>query len=319
MRTTEIEVTTTEPDLVTVLDNKYVLLGKTAFVFTLDDNFITALKGDYADKIEGIYILPIKFSNDIATFRKCLDEMFEYIIFDNQKCVDNVMIVAGEEDFYKEAVESIEKNSTLITRTNEMFPVVDTCAFNRQLPNLTMNWRQRLHWSYWITITHEIVREEEEINSTAPQTDPEYKDTGDYFEPYSDEEQEEGSEGDESSEESDKPKFTEVYYECEGVTYDPEDELNFLDKTMVGQMDSSGSDSSSSGSESSGGAVKYKRVKSVDTTTFNMKQMFGKSNGDVGAGLTNSNSVIVIKYYTRPDDPRLDYSFTTEEESPSDH
>ena len=86
---------------------------------------------------------------------------------------------------------------------------------------------------------------------------------------------------------------------------------------MVGKMSSSSSSSSSGSSSggSSGGSIKYKRVKSVDVTTFNMKQMFGKSNGSIGAGLTNKNSVIVVKHYTRPDDPRLDYSSTTEEET----
>ena len=304
MRTTDIEIITTDPDIVTVIKSKYILFSDTAFVFTVDDDFLNDFKTDLADKLNGIYILPIKFANKPDKFKEILTKIFDYIIYDNQKCVDNVMIVVNEGEFYDKAIESINEKSTIITKTNSPFPDTENCIFNRPLTDLSMVWRQKKYWSYWITVEHSVVREVEKISSISPQSDPMYKDTGDYFEPVVTVTTTSES-GSSSSSTIESPSFTKVYYECEGVEYDPEDELNFLDKTMVGRFNQSSSSSSSSGSSSSSEVTAYNRVKMVDVTTFNMKQSFSKPNGSVTGGVTNKESKLVVKYYSRPDDPRL--------------
>ena len=176
----KVSISVSNPTLCKIINDKCVKIGSTLFVFQLDSDIVTEIL--VAEDIDSVEILDVMTHLSSDAFFDNLSSLIKYIIYTNQKIVDNLFIVTNNDKFYDAAKNCILLCARKITKTNELFPTVDSCLFKQDITSISGSFSSSMNQSYFMTIakSHKEITEKLPVNVDPYKTEP-YRSSDDYF------------------------------------------------------------------------------------------------------------------------------------------
>lgn len=106
----------------------YFQLHRTLFLVDMSESMVDDLikelnKADSFPDVEHLSVHLFNIYREKEDWKKGLDKLIEYLIFDNQRFVENHMnILAPDEEFYNIALDCVKRGQRQITKTGMIFP-----------------------------------------------------------------------------------------------------------------------------------------------------------------------------------------------------
>jgi hypothetical protein len=297
------EMSSSRLDLAKPINNRMILMEDALMMFFLEEEDVEYFK-EHADDFNGIQLNPIAVGvRDLDVFRKNLEEVVKYVIFDNQRCVDSVTMTSENPQIYAIMKDVCEKNRTYISDRYIYWPEVKNVVFNNSLLDVDGTLSEDEYRSWFLTISRSITEVKELL---AVDTIGGGGSSGGMGGDSSAAGPSAGGGSDSGGQDIPVPEEPiDIHYP--DLPEEPEDGY-FRWEEMPKEEDGGdgGGDEGGEGGEDTSVtyllyAVAYKYV-----YTINMKGMFSRMMGKLSAAITTGNAAATITWWANPEDPGVE-------------
>ena len=147
----KLYITSTNTDKVKVFDDHFFTVGDALFAYQFSDKVLDYIKGK--NGVKGIHIIPLMdrsidpYSDQFETL---LVDLIKYIIFFDQTCVDNMIIITTDPEYLRISKEAIANNSRMISSTCKRFPIEEDALFAQDLSGFNSVLSASSNESWWV-------------------------------------------------------------------------------------------------------------------------------------------------------------------------
>ena len=122
----KFNTTTTNPDIIKIINDKSLLLKDTLISFSVDEDIINILKGELKNDINGIIAIHMCPELGLSNYEKNLGDLIDYIIFYQQNKIvnDRFNVINLYKEFNNITGNIIKKHQRKISSTKNIFPSI---------------------------------------------------------------------------------------------------------------------------------------------------------------------------------------------------
>ena len=298
----QFNVSTTNKNIMQVVNNKFLMLKDNIFAFTLDNDIEELLKGELKDKINGITIFHLSPELGVSNYEQTLGSLIDYIIYYQQnKIINNrFCIINFYNEFHNITGDIINQHQKRISITKEKFPVntsTDKCYFKMSsLDDYNFTFSTSRFQSYFaeFDVSYEYEKNPIDININ-PFTDSNYDTNEIYYSLISDYSKYKIRLDEENNPLPVSGKIRTEYTPSKVRLYTDNDAI--VDRTneykdiVPGTIITNGNY-----------RLQFQEEWIIEKITINLRGMYASVMGSVVNSIVNSNDKIVIERKVRPDE-----------------
>ena len=160
------------------IDGEIMLLGKTVMALNFNDDFMEKFKSmEFADDAgqSAVIVCQILPADVIENFKENLTELIKYIIFDDQRYVHKLNVIAEDDGIFADATAAVQENKTMISSTQTEFPIERNTLFHNRLEDFSGSIMINENEYYWFEIEYQLIPDNLEkaefVTSQNPETE----------------------------------------------------------------------------------------------------------------------------------------------------
>jgi hypothetical protein len=146
-----LHLESSDTENVKIVNNHAFTLNGALFAFQLSDKVKNLITGNSG--INAIHIIPLldmSIDEHSNKFGEYLTEIIKHIIFKDQTCVDNLIVVTTNPTYLAIGKECIANNSRVISSTAKRFPIEEDTLFDNEITGFNSVTSLDDHESWWI-------------------------------------------------------------------------------------------------------------------------------------------------------------------------